>query len=346
MSYLRNVWYVAAWSSEIESGKLLARRFLNEPVILFRESNGACRALADRCPHRQAPLHMGQFDGSTIRCGYHGLGFDGSGQCVHNPQGPVPRAARVRSYPLVERHSMLWIWMGEAELADPAAIPDFSFQDPEQFHVGKRYLPVRSGYRLEVENIMDLSHIAFLHPTTLGSSGISKGDFVSEIDGQTVWSKRASTGDMLPDGLADAMGLPRGQPADRWMDVHWNAPANMILYGGGTPAGKSRAEGRGVVQAHCFTPETDTSSHYYFSITFPRAMGEFGASLAEEQADWLKVPFETEDLPMLEAQQQNMLELPDAPSFRLASDAAGVRALRILDSLIATERASSSVPAG
>ena len=71
-------------------------------------------------------------------------------------------------------------------------------------------------------------------------------------------------------------------------------------------------------------------------------MGEFGANLAEEQADWLKVPFETEDLPMLEAQQQNMLEAPDAPSFRLPSVAAGVRALRILDLLIAAERAASS----
>ena len=342
MSYLRNTWYVAAWGCELNSGQLLARRFLDEPVILFRETSGACRALTDRCAHRQAPLHMGRFDGATVHCGYHGLGFDGTGQCVHNPHGPVPRAARVRSYPLVERHNMLWIWMGNAASADPAAIPDYSFQDPEQYHVGRRYLGVKSGYRLEIENILDLSHIAFLHPTTLGGSAVSKGEFLSEVDGQTVWSKRESTNDLVPDGLADAMGLPRGQPIDRWMDVHWHAPANMILYGGGTPAGRSRAEGRSVAQAHCFTPETATTTHYFFSIAFPRAMGEFGANLAEEQADWLKVPFETEDLPMLEAQQQNMLEAPDAPSFRLPSDAAGVRALRILDLLIAAERAASS----
>jgi phenylpropionate dioxygenase-like ring-hydroxylating dioxygenase large terminal subunit len=124
VSFLRNAWYVAAWSSEIESDKLLARRFLNEPVILFREANGAYRALADRCPHRQAPLHMGRFDGTTIQCGYHGLGFDGTGQCVHNPQGAIPRAARVPSYPLVEHHSMLWIWMGEEELAQTTLLPD------------------------------------------------------------------------------------------------------------------------------------------------------------------------------------------------------------------------------
>jgi vanillate O-demethylase monooxygenase subunit len=346
MSFLRNTWYVAAWSNEIESSKLLVRRLLNEPIILFREADGTFRALADRCPHRQAPLHMGSFDGTTIRCGYHGLGFNGAGQCVHNPQGPVPRAARVPTYPVVERDSLLWIWMGDAERADPALIPDFSFQNPEQFFVGKRYLHVRSGYRLEVENILDLSHIAFLHPTTLGGSAVASGEFVSEVDGQSVWSKRGSTGDMIPDGLADVMGLPRGEPVDRWMDVQWHAPANMVLYGGGTPTGKSRAEGRGVVQAHCFTPETDTASHYFFSITFPRAMGEFGAKLAEEQADWLKVPFETEDLPMLEAQQQNMSQFPDVPSFRLASDAAGVRALRILDSMIASERSTSGAPTG
>ena len=116
MTFLKNAWYVAAWSAELEAGRLLARRLLDEPVVLYRDSEGHAWALADRCPHRFAPLSMGQLVNGHVQCRYHGLRFEGGGACVHNPHGPVPRAAHVRSYPLLERYSAVWIWMG-----DPAA---------------------------------------------------------------------------------------------------------------------------------------------------------------------------------------------------------------------------------
>src|SRR5258705_10760166 len=120
-SFLRNTWYVAAWADEVEPGQLLARRLLDQPIVLFRDAEGRPRALTDRCPHRFVPLSMGRLieGGNVIRCGYHGLRFDGDGRCVLNPQGgsPPPRA-RVRSFPAVERYSALWIWMGDGEAAD------------------------------------------------------------------------------------------------------------------------------------------------------------------------------------------------------------------------------------
>jgi vanillate O-demethylase monooxygenase subunit len=346
VTYLRNTWYVAAWSSELEPGRMLARRYLNEPVVIFRDAAGAVRALADRCAHRQAPLRLGVLENGTIRCGYHGLAFGGNGECTHNPHGPIPKAARVRTYPIVDRHGMLWIWMGDPSAADASRIPDYRWQDPEQFHVGKRYLKLRAGYQLEIENILDLSHIAYLHPTTLGSAGVSSGEFQSRQEGDVVWSMRSTENDIVPDGLADALGVPKGARVDRWMDVRWDAPANMTLNGGGVLAGRPRSEGRGALQAHCFTPETDTSTHYWFGICFPKSMGEFGAQLAEEQIDWLKVPFETEDRVMLEAQQQNLQDGADLPSFRLAGDAAGVKALRVLERLIAEESGGNAQQSG
>jgi phenylpropionate dioxygenase-like ring-hydroxylating dioxygenase large terminal subunit len=343
MNYLRNTWYVAAWDNELVPGKMLHRKFLDEAVLLFRDSLGKVSALQDRCPHRFAPLHLGTLMGDIIQCGYHGLRFNGLGECVHNPHGVIPKAARVATYPVVERHSLIWIWLGTAEKADAALIPDFSFQDADKAFVGKDYLAVRSSYLLEVDNILDLSHTEFLHATTLGSSGISKGRFVAERQGDVIWSKRLTDGEIMADELSDAMGVQRGEPADRWINVRWNAPANMALYAGAVAAGHPHPEGRETPTAHCFTPETAVTTHYWYSIAFPRAMGELGARMAQEQIHYLRKPFECEDLPMLEGQQQNIgaADFWSLKPILLAGDAAGVLARRELAKLIAAEQGTT-----
>ena len=111
MTYLTNRWYVAAWAEEIGDAPL-ARMIMDKPIVFYRTAGGVPVALADRCCHRALPLSMGQVIGDEIRCGYHGLRFDATGQCVDVPgQSTIPPDARVASYPVVERHRMVWIWM-------------------------------------------------------------------------------------------------------------------------------------------------------------------------------------------------------------------------------------------
>ncbi len=339
MGYLRNAWYVAGWSKELLPGALLPRRLLDEPLVLFRDSSGTPHALQDRCPHRLVPLHKGKVLGDAIQCGYHGLQFDGRGICVHNPHGPIPRAAQVRSYPLIERHSMLWIWMGDAPRADAARIPDFGFQDPERFYVGADYLHVRSNYVLEIDNIMDLSHTEFLHATTLGSSGISQGTYRAERDGDTVWSRRVTQGEVMSDDLSRSMGIEPGTPCDRWLHVRWNAPSNMALFAGAVLAGAPQDPARETPTSHCFTPETASTTHYWFAICFPKSMGEAGAQAATRNIAYIRAPFEAEDLPMLEAQQQTVgdVDLLSLKPLLLAGDAGAVHARRVLARLIEEE---------
>src|SRR5207245_8233707 len=62
-TYLRNAWYVAAWSDDLADGQLLSRTILKEPIVLFRKSDGHIAALQARCPHRFAPLHLGKVVG-------------------------------------------------------------------------------------------------------------------------------------------------------------------------------------------------------------------------------------------------------------------------------------------
>src|ERR1044072_7320032 len=140
-AYLRNAWYVAAWSDDLADGQLLPRTIMKQPVVLYRKADGNVAALEDRCPHRFAPLHMGKIvRGDCVQCPYHGLEFDSSGACVLNPHGTknIPPRARVRSYPAVEKHKAIWIWMRDRP-ADHDKVPNFSVLDnvPE-LHATKR----------------------------------------------------------------------------------------------------------------------------------------------------------------------------------------------------------------
>lgn len=342
MSFLRNVWYAAAWGVEVKAGSLFQRTLLNEPVVFFRDTQGTAQAIADRCPHRFAPLGMGVHKGDAVQCPYHGLTFDGRGTCVHNPHGDgaIPRAAKVKAYPLVERHSLLWIWMGDTRLADAALIPDFSCMDDDNWHVGKRYLHAKANYVLETDNIMDLSHIEFLHPTTLGGDGVKNALTSVKEDGNTVWSNRQTVAEIMPGFLYSAWNIPQGTPVDRWIDVRWDAPANMLLFSGAVATGLPREQGVSTPIPHLFTPETETTTHYWFSVCFPKAMGEFAERFADEQVAAISQPFADEDLPMLEAQQRMMGDAGfwDLKPVLLIGDAGAIRARRVLDRLIAAEQ--------
>src|SRR3712207_719829 len=126
--FLRNTWYVAAWSHEL-ADQLLSRKILGEQILFFRPGSGGVAALADRCPHRFAPLRVGRIRGDAVDCGYHGLQFDGTGACTHNPHSRTggPPNCRIRSYRAVERRGAIWLWPGDSAYADEAAIPDFGY---------------------------------------------------------------------------------------------------------------------------------------------------------------------------------------------------------------------------
>jgi len=340
---LRNAWYVAAWVAELPPGNLLARRLLDEPVVLFRDISGTATALADQCPHRFAPLSMGRLtEGGRVECPYHGLRFDALGQCVFNPHGDgnIPKAAVVRRYPVVERHNLLWIWMGDSARADAAALPDFGFLDPADYAVGSGHMVVAGHYELETDNILDLSHIEFLHPL-FASEAVRRAQVVCEQDGDTVWCKRHMRADAeVPGFIRQVFQVPEGS-VDRWLDVRWHAPANMALWAGGCATGADPATAIVSQQAHCFTPETASSTHYFYGISFPRTMGPMADQLAADNVATLKGPFEREDKPMIEAVQQRMAgrELWSLKPVLLPGDAAGVRARRILQARIKAEQA-------
>jgi phenylpropionate dioxygenase-like ring-hydroxylating dioxygenase large terminal subunit len=339
MHFLRNTWYAAAHAEEVKTGALFHRKILNEQVLLFRGASAEAVALSDRCPHRFAPLHMGKLNAGIIECAYHGLKFDGAGRCVANPHGNgvIPKQARVKRYPLVERHGMLWIWMGDEEKSTPASIPHFDSLDPQGWKILRGYTSIAANYLLETDNILDLGHIEFVHPGFFGSEAIHRAKTEVVQEGTTVYSNRLTNNELLPPFLDRAFDA-RGRPVDRWLNTRWNAPALMELDVGATLTGRPHSEGRSAPSCHFFTPETEQKTHYFW--TQSRDFSRDDEALDAEVIQGTTYAFEMQDKPIVEAQQLSVGDA-DLMSLRpvlLSGDAAAVRARKVLDKLIREEQ--------
>jgi phenylpropionate dioxygenase-like ring-hydroxylating dioxygenase large terminal subunit len=340
-SYPRHQWYVAAFDDELLPGQLLARTYLGENVVLFRAPDGRPKALRDRCPHRFAPLSAGKLQGDTIQCGYHGLTFDAAGTCVRNPHGPAPKAACVKPYAMRERHRLLWIWMGDAANADDQLIPDFSAVAAAPEHAYFRgYLPTACDTMLLVDNILDLSHVDYLHPTTLGSGALSRTKAtVEDLSERSVKISWISSGDIAPPAF-DMHLREQGQRTDQWTEVTWTAPSNMLLSVGATLQGEARSQGVATLNLHLGTPERAGHTHYWYWTTRDFAISAEANAFIRPMVESV---FRGEDKPMLEAQQSRMgeHEFWSLKPVLLPVDAGAVRARRKLAAILESEKGTS-----
>ena len=333
MRILRNCWYAAAWGTEVEHGKLLPLRIADEPILFFRKADGRVAAIADYCPHRYAPLHRGKQIGDIVRCGYHGLEFDSAGKCVRNPHavGNLP-AATIPSYDVIDKFSVIWIWLGD-EPADPDLVPDeFAFlADSGRTHVRGRF-HVKANYLLMLDNLMDISHAIYLHGDALMTE-----DLYANFDPKTSISDDTVTV-TLEQKSVEAPGLfkpalPKGTETTDFYDyVKGILPANVshdIAYCqiGSPPYLPTGASSR---SAHLFTPETERSTHYLFNNSRDFFLDD--PITSERMLGALQKAFGEEDIPMIEAQQRVLgdRELFDLKPAILVNDRAGVLARRNL----------------
>lgn len=341
--YLRNCWYVAAGSHEL-GRELLGRVFLDQPVVLYRKEDGTPAALEDRCSHRFYPLSAGDLKGDSIICGYHGMEFDCSGTCVKVPgQKNVPNGADVRAYPVVERWKFVWIWMGDPALADPDLIPEIWRNDhPEWTAVCGDAIPVRGDYRLVADNLLDPSHVSFLHKTTLGTADVAEIAQVTEQDGLNVRVTRWIL-DKPPAPVYARLGGFTGN-VDRWQIITYTPPAMVEVDMGSCVAGSGAPEGdrsQGI-ELHAFnlvTPSTDRSSYYFWTHVRNFSLGDPEVSKVVRQQ--FLTAF-TEDVMAIEGVQAGFDRFPNAHPVNISADGGGIRARRVLDKLIREEEAAAT----
>jgi len=71
--------------SEVAPGTARVVQVGGRPVALFNV-DGTFHAIDNTCPHRGGPLAEGPLEGTTVRCPWHGWGFDVmTGECQINP---------------------------------------------------------------------------------------------------------------------------------------------------------------------------------------------------------------------------------------------------------------------
>ena len=318
-NFIENAWYVGALSQEVPEDGLFARRLLDRPVMFYRTTTGRPVAMLDRCPHRFAYLSKGRRVGDEIECVYHGLRFGPDGRCTRSPyQEEPPPNATVTTFPVVERHKMLWIWMGDPALADAAAIPDHSHMDAPAMRPLIWHVKFAGNWQLGNDNLMELSHLFWLHTSTIGgwkeSAGATEGEMYTtraEPDGRV--RSRTFVPNLQRTSTFDN-GIPPGVPYDQWNDTEWVAPANMSFTMGAVPTGAlPETSTPYMVQSHCITPETMTTSHYFsgFARIFDLDIDEAGDA---RLIDFFNGIFIREDGPMMADIQEQM---GDADLFEL-----------------------------
>jgi vanillate O-demethylase monooxygenase subunit len=345
--FVGDSWYVAAWSDEVKGDLPFGRRLCGQPLVLFRESNGRVAALYDSCCHRGAPLTAGRVIGKGLQCGYHGLVFAPDGRCVEIPgQKLIPAKVRVRSYPVVEKNQLIWVWMGDPSKADAGSILDYPFHDDPKWPHRHAVTHVNADYLLLIDNLMDLTHLAYVHPTNVG--GVAGPIINAEMDVQ-----------QTPRGVAVKRWMPQCPPpptyrksvalpdcVDRWQEFEYLAPSAVLQWNGAVPAGRgardpmNREGGFSFRLLHLVSPETESSCHYFWSAAHGHRATEPAATqiLIDEVSSAME-----EDKRIVESQFNRLRDAGDSWLVDIRSDAARIAMRRVLNRLM---QASGPVAAG
>ncbi len=181
---LKNFWYAVELSHDVgTTPKTL--RLLGKDYVLYRGATGQILALDNHCAHRGASLALGWTEGDCIRCPYHGWRYEADGQCNHipadAPDTPIPKRARVQSYPVQEKYGLVWLFIGSPDLPEDRRppIPAFpSFETAARPATYSRH-DFDAHFTRTMENGIDTSHALFMHKGAIGASNAPQN---TEID--------------------------------------------------------------------------------------------------------------------------------------------------------------------
>lgn len=340
--FIRNAWYLAAWTCQLKD-QPLARTIMDEPIVLFRNSHGQAGALEDRCCHRGAPLTEGVIAPDGLQCGYHGLTFDVNGNCTVNPGEPIDSdRLQIRSYPIVERQQFIWIWMGDPAQADESEIVDYPYHDQtEEWPFSFDNYEIEGNYMLMMDNLMDLTHLGYVHLKTIGGNPQAHVNASQETvkTARGVRYIRWTLDEPAPPTFAKAVKFNGN--VDRWAEFEYIAPGTVVQNTGSMDVGRGAQENQEQEGAfrirlyHGVTPKTETTCYYWWSVANGYRQDDPAAN--QELYDEIAPTF-LEDKHIVEAQQRNLTREPNRELLVRQHDEATAHARRAIEQLIKREQ--------
>lgn len=128
-------WFMVGESQDIGKAPVPIRYF-GRDLVIYRGESGAPYVVEAYCPHMGAHLARNstsyivrdgeQIEGESIRCPFHGWRFGADGACNHIPYSDfVPKAAKLATFPTVERAGTIWVWHDPEGLEPDFPLPDF-----------------------------------------------------------------------------------------------------------------------------------------------------------------------------------------------------------------------------
>jgi len=342
----KNTWYVACTPNEIDE-KPLGRKICGERIAFYRGEENRVAAVEDFCPHRGAQFSLGYVSEGKLVCGYHGLEMGCEGKTISMPGQRVGGFPAIKSYPVVERYGFIWVWPGDPAQADPDKIKHLDWYDNPEWAYGGGLFHINCDYRLMIDNLMDLTHETYVHSSSIGQKEIDETPCKTTVDGDMVVTSRYMDNIMPPPFWKLALrgnNLADDVPVDRWQICRFTPPSHVMIEVGVAHAGKGGYDAAPEHKAYSvvvdfITPETETSIHYFWGMArkFNPQDKALTATIREGQGKIF-----SEDLEMLERQQQNLLAYPERGLLKLNIDAGGVQSRKILDRLLAEEQAVAS----
>jgi phenylpropionate dioxygenase-like ring-hydroxylating dioxygenase large terminal subunit len=333
-----NAWYVAAWTGEVDA-EPIGRTICNQPIVLFRDADGAAVALTDRCAHRGFPLSAGTVCDGRVTCGYHGFQYDASGTCRVVPgQTNIASRLAVRSYPVFERDGWIWVWPGDPSLADPEAIPDTHWMNDPAWASVTHSVFFDCRAELIHDNLLDLTHESFLHTSTVGDDYIVDHGLTVTVEGTVVTADRLMPGVVPPPLYATTTGWT--DLCDRFHCTEFFAPGLHVLHSGITRQDRPREEGCLIKVLNGITPIDEHTSWYFYA--FCRNFAVDNTAATAELQEGLGVVLR-EDAEALALQEIGLRGRPDGEHDILVSHDSGlVQARHIMKQMQRDEAARSS----
>ncbi len=333
--YLRNAWYVGAWSHEVTNTPL-QRWMLGEPLVFYRTEADDAVVLDDCCPHRFAPLSTGRVVGDALECGYHGFTFGPTGRCVFMPgMDKVPQKVGVRSFPVIERWGWVYVWMGDAEQADEALLPDFHWMSDADWVGRGETLNVKANYRLIVDNLLDLTHAKYVHKSTLATDDVTEYPVITDVeDGKVVVRRNMDRVEKPSPFFARCGGFT--QPVTHHQRIEFIPPDKILIKVGAFSVPDATEDKRVEFRViNALTPETESRTNYFWSLV--RNFAPDDEEIDAFQFNGNRAAFE-EDRAILEAQQRMMDSRPDAKSVVFPHDKGIFEAQKLMDRLMVAEQ--------